>query len=145
MVRCCEETLLTDPRTYLCIMNIGFDAKMALHNGTGLGHFSRTLIRSLSDNYPGNEYFLFNPKPAPLFQLEAKNLHEVLPNSFTDKLFPSRWRDSRIKQDLLNCNVDLYHGLDHELPDDIDNTPVKSVVTIHDLIYERYSDHFSRD
>jgi hypothetical protein len=70
-------------------MNIGFDAKMAYHNGTGLGHFSRTLIRSLSDYFPEHQYYLFNPKPSSIFHLEAKNIHEVLPSSFLDRKFSS--------------------------------------------------------
>ncbi|MFI5131954.1 MAG: glycosyltransferase family 4 protein [Chitinophagales bacterium] len=125
-------------------MNIGFDAKMAFHNGTGLGHFSRTLIRSLSDHYPEHEYYLFNPQPSTLFQLHARNIHEVLPASFIDKTFSTAWRDTRIKKDLVKHNIDLYHGLDHELPEGIRETKIKSLVTIHDLIYERYPGQFSK-
>lgn len=124
-------------------MNLGFDAKMAYHNGTGLGHFSRTLIHSLSEYYPAFTYYLFNPKPASLFQLEAGNIRQVLPNSPLDKIFPTRWRDKSIIEDLKRCNISLYHGLDHELPDNIDRTSIKSVVTIHDLIYERYPHQYS--
>jgi hypothetical protein len=53
-------------------MNIGFDAKRAYHNGTGLGHYSRTLIRSLAEYFPQDEYFLFNPKPSELFKLMGR-------------------------------------------------------------------------
>ena len=125
-------------------MNIGFDAKMAFHNGTGLGHFSRTLVRSLSDHYPEHEYYLFNPQPSSVFQLDARNIHEVLPASFIDRTFSAAWRDIRIKKDLVKHNIDLYHGLDHELPEGIRETKIKSLVTIHDLIYERYPGQFSR-
>ena len=48
---------LKDCNAYFCLrftidnslftMNIGFDAKRAYHNKTGLGHYSRTLIHSL--------------------------------------------------------------------------------------------------
>jgi glycosyltransferase involved in cell wall biosynthesis len=124
-------------------MNIGFDAKMAYHNGTGLGHFSRTLINSLSQYYPAHEYFLFNPQPSSLFQMPGKNIHEVQPSSSIDRIFSSAWRDRRIKKDLQKHKIDLYHGLDHELPNGIAQTGIKSVVTIHDLIYERYPKQFS--
>jgi glycosyltransferase involved in cell wall biosynthesis len=124
-------------------MNIGFDAKMAYHNGTGLGHFSRTLINSLSQYYPAHEYFLFNPRPSSLFQMQGKNIHEVRPSSFIDRIFSSAWRDSRIKKDMEKQKIDLYHGLDHELPAGIAQTGIKSVVTIHDLIYERFPKQFS--
>jgi hypothetical protein len=124
-------------------MNIGFDAKMAYHNGTGLGHFSRTLIQSLSEYYPEHEYYSFNPKPSSLFEMKEKNIHEVLPGSFIDRTFSSAWRNSSIKKDLKKYKIDLYHGLDHELPEGIDKTGIRSVVTIHDLIYERYPEQFS--
>jgi len=124
-------------------MNIGFDAKMAYHNGTGLGHFSRTLIRSLSEYFPEHKYYLFNPKPSTLFQLQGKNIHEALPGSMIDRLFPTAWRTTGIKKDLKKNKIDLYHGLDHEIPVGIDETGIKSVVTIHDLIYERFPEQFS--
>lgn len=130
------------PDLSLQTMNIGFDAKMAYHNGTGLGHFSRTLINSLSEYYPEHEYYLFNPKASSFFQLQAKNIHEVLPHSFINKTFSSAWRNSGIKKDLKKNKIDLYHGLDHEIPNGIDKTGIKTVVTIHDVIYERYPEQF---
>lgn len=124
-------------------MNIGFDAKRAYHNGTGLGHYSRTLISSLANFYPENEYFLFNPKLTSKFHLpQLKNIHEVLPK-FPDSLFPSAWRSSWVKKDLKKKNIDLYHGLSHEIPIGIQNTKIKSVVTIHDLIHERYPEQYN--
>lgn len=123
-------------------MNIGFDAKRAYHNQTGLGHYSRTLIHSLSRYYPAHDYFLFNPKSSSLFQFEEKNVHEILPR-FPSTLFSSAWRSSWVKNDLKKLNIDLYHGLSHEIPIGIQNTNVRSVVTIHDLIHERYPGQYN--
>ena len=119
-------------------MNIGFDAKRAYHNGTGLGHYSRTLIRSLAEYFPQHEYYLFNPKPSELFKLNGKNIHEVLPSKLLHKTLSSVWRSTWIKKDLEKLNIDLYHGLSNEIPLDIHKTDIKSVVTIHDLILERF-------
>lgn len=124
-------------------MNIGFDAKRAFHNGTGLGHYSRTLIHSLSAFHPEHQYYLFNPKPGELFQLKGGNLHEVLPNGVFSKLFRSAWRSSWVTKDLKRLKIDLYHGLSHEIPIGIKNTGIKSVVTIHDLIHERYPEQYN--
>lgn len=124
-------------------MNIGFDAKRAYHNGTGLGHYSRTLIRSLSEYWPEHSYYLFNPKPSSLFSLQANNIHEVLPGDFLSRLFPSAWRSSWVKKDLGKYNIDLYHGLSHEIPLGIKQTGIKSVVTIHDLVHERYPEQYN--
>ena len=124
-------------------MNIGFDAKRAFHNGTGLGHYSRTLIRLLADQYPEHEYFLFNPKRSSAFELKGANLHEILPNNFFHSLFSSAWRSSWVKTDLKKNKINLYHGLSHEIPVGIANTGIKSVVTIHDLIHERFPEQYN--
>ena len=124
-------------------MNIGFDAKRAYHNQTGLGHYSRTLIRSLATNFQQHQYFLFNPKPSTLFQFDdLPNVKEVLPASFLSKKLSSAWRSNWIKKDLKKLNIDLYHGLSHEIPVNIKQTRIKSIVTIHDLIHERYPEQY---
>src|SRR5258705_890190 len=125
-------------------MNIGFDAKRAFHNGTGLGHYSRTLIRSLADYFPQHEYFLFNPKPSELFQLNGKNIHEVLPTKLLHKTLSSVWRSAWVKDDLEKLDIDIYHGLSNEIPLDIHKSGIKSVVTIHDIIFERYPEQYSK-
>lgn len=124
-------------------MNIGFDAKRAFHNGTGLGHYSRTLIRSLSEYYPEHQYYLFNPKRSADFELKGDNLHEVLPTGFLNRSFSSVWRSSRMKKDMKRMGIDIYHGLSHEIPLGIRKTGIRSVVTIHDLIHERYPEQYS--
>ena len=124
-------------------MNIGFDAKRAFHNKTGLGHYSRTLVRSLAKYFPEHQYYLFNPKPSSLFDLKGDNLHEVLPGGFPNTLFRSAWRSSWVKKDLKKYKIDLYHGLSHEIPLGIQQTGIKSVVTIHDLIHERFPEQYN--
>ncbi|OSZ77420.1 group 1 glycosyl transferase [Chitinophagaceae bacterium IBVUCB2] len=124
-------------------MNIGFDAKRAYHNGTGLGHYSRTLLQSLSEYYPEHQYYLFNPKSSGSFEVKGKNIHEVLPQGLISKMFSSAWRSSWVKKDLKRLNIDLYHGLSHEIPMGIEQTGIKSVVTIHDLIHERNPEQYN--
>ncbi|TMI63518.1 MAG: glycosyltransferase family 4 protein [Bacteroidetes bacterium] len=125
-------------------MNIGFDAKRAYHNQTGLGHYSRTLIHSLAEYYPEHQYYLFNPKPSSLFSFGEKNIQEVQPSSFLHKTFSSAWRSSWVKKDLQKLKIDLYHGLSHEIPMDIHQTQIRSVVTIHDLVHERHPEQYSK-
>ena len=124
-------------------MNIGFDAKRAYHNQTGLGHYSRNLIHSLAEFDPQNEYYLFNPKRSGVFCFEEENVHEVLPHTFPSTFFRSAWRSSWVKKDLKKLKIDIYHGLSHEIPIGIQDTRIKSVVTMHDLIHERYPDQYN--
>jgi glycosyltransferase involved in cell wall biosynthesis len=123
-------------------MRIAFDAKRAFHNGTGLGHYSRTLIQSLASFYPSNDYLLLNPTPSNTFKLEGANLTEIRPSSWLTKIFSSHWRSSGCIADLKKHNVALYHGLSHEIPYGIHKKGIPSVVTMHDLIFERYPNQY---
>ncbi|HRH49882.1 MAG TPA: glycosyltransferase family 1 protein [Panacibacter sp.] len=125
-------------------MNIAFDAKRAYNNTTGLGHYSRTLIASLATYYPEHEYFLCTPKTSNRFNTSAfQNVHVVTPQQFPATAFKAAWRSSWVKKDLEQLNIDLYHGLSHEIPMGIEKTGIKSVVTIHDLIFERYPKQYN--
>lgn len=124
-------------------MNIGFDAKRAYHNNTGLGYYSRTLIQLLSGYFPEHQYYLFNPRPGSAYQFPGNNIHEINPSRFPSTLFRSAWRSSWVTRDLKDLKIDLYHGLSHEIPVGIPKTGVKSIVTIHDLIHERFPHQYN--
>jgi glycosyltransferase involved in cell wall biosynthesis len=124
-------------------MNIGFDAKRAYHNETGLGNYSRTLVTDLSTLYPEHQYFLFNPKPSKKYALHGDNIHEVLPQKKLHQIFNFIWRSHWIKSDIIKKNIDLFHGLSHEIPTGLKKAGIKSVVTIHDLIFLRYPEQYN--
>lgn len=128
--------------TFFATMNIGFDAKRAYHNNTGLGFFSRVLIRLLADQYPEHTYYLFNPKPGRSFHPEQKNIREVLPGALLHRLLSAAWRSRWVTKDLSRMGIDLYHGLSHEIPAGLPNTGIPSVVTIHDLFPEIYPEQY---
>lgn len=126
-------------------MRIGFDAKRAFQNSTGLGHYSRTLISSLALYFPENDYYLFAPKITNRYNTrDYPNLKTISPLRFPYKILRSAWRSSGVKKDLLNNNIDLYHGLSHEIPAGIKQTGIPSVVTMHDLIFERYPHQYKK-
>ncbi|MGY8989839.1 MAG: hypothetical protein ACKVJA_06235, partial [Flavobacteriales bacterium] len=128
-------------------MRIGFDAKRAFYNNTGLGNYSRDAIRILSLFYPDNYYFLYTPKAKKnkrLFFLKNRETTFVrTPFSFVGNLFKKYWRTSDIVKDLQLDEIDIFHGLSQELPLGIEKTNIKCVVTIHDLIFIRYPHLFS--
>ena len=72
-------------------MIIGFDAKRAYQNFTGLGNYSRDLIENLVEIYPENEYRLFAPKeydnPRLNFLSNNKNISSIFPESPINKTF----------------------------------------------------------
>lgn len=123
-------------------MKIGFDAKRAFLNNSGLGNYSRTLIKSLNAHYPQNEYALFTTKKSgndfEKFISSAINIQIFEPQHFIDKKLRSRWRSFGITDLLIQNKIDVYHGLSNELPFNIDHFKGKKIVTTHDLIFLRY-------
>lgn len=128
-------------------MRIGFDAKRAFYNQTGLGNYSRDSIRILSHYYQDNDYFLYTPKLIQnnrfSFLHDRENCHTRVPFSLLGNLFKKYWRSKNIVKDLIQDEIDIYHGLSHELPIGIEKTKIKSVVSIHDVIFIRYPHLFT--
>lgn len=119
-------------------MRIGFDAKRAFRNRSGLGNYSRSTISLLSRQYPENEYFLFTPQSGgELFEV-LPSYSVVQPDSFLSRTFKSAWRSFAISSLIKENQLDIYHGLSNELPFGIQKTNCKSIVSIHDLIFLRY-------
>lgn len=123
---------------------IGYDAKRIFHNRTGLGNYGRDLIRIMSKHFSDNYYYLFNTKQKTVNRLKAKkNIVEFLPKSFFSRKFSSLWRMLYIVGRLKKENVKLYHGLSGEIPFGLRSRKIKSIVTIHDLIFLRYPQFYS--
>lgn len=115
-------------------MKIGFDAKRLYNNFTGLGNYSRTLVTNLMRLYPEDKIVLYTPK------LKIKPLNGT--QTITPRKRKLTWRSWGIKKDILKENVQIYHGLSHDLPFGIHKTDIKCVVTIHDVCYRTYPDMF---
>jgi glycosyltransferase involved in cell wall biosynthesis len=124
-------------------MTIGYDAKRAFLNNTGLGNYSRWLIKAIATFYPEEQYILYTPKTKDNQHLvllsKLSNTQIQTPNS---KFLSSLWRSKGIVKDLQKDGVELYHGLSHELPLGIKQSGVKSVLTVHDLIFMRYPQYY---
>ena len=116
-------------------MKIGFDAKRAFNNKSGLGNYSRDVIRALAKN-KNDTIFLFTPKQNnAVFDIKEAKL--IYPPDGIDSWIPAYWRSFSIMKEVRSLQLDIFHGLSNELPFTLD-TSVKKVVTIHDLIFKRY-------
>lgn len=127
-------------------LRIGFDAKRAFNNGTGLGNYSRFVIRTLVRYFPEHEYFLFTPAVRPEFEgwlEEAPNIHLVTPETFLQRTFSSAWRSYSVTDLVQQFQLDVFHGLSNELPRGIEKLGLRKIVTIHDLIFLRYPGYYS--
>jgi len=120
-------------------MKIGFDAKRAFFNRSGLGNYSRWIIDALTQFNPEHEYYLYKLKSEEGVHFDGlKQCHIITPQSSLYKSFPNLWRTSGITKDIDRNELDIYHGLSHELPIGISKTKAKSVVTMHDAIFMRF-------
>lgn len=129
-------------------MRIGFDAKRAFSNFTGLGNYSRSTLKLLTELHPEHEYFLYNPRVPDENQIKFLDLphhakvHIKIPQTFFFEIFSSTWRRYGITADIVRDKIDLYHGLSHEIPVNIHKTNIKSIVTIHDLIFKVFPQYY---
>lgn len=122
-------------------MKIGYDAKRAVNNNTGLGNYSRLVIDTIAST--GDDSLVLyapklrdNPRLTPL--LELPNVTICGPDSWTGRKLSSLWRTRGITRQLRRDGIELFHGLSNELPLNILSSGIPSVVTIHDIIFRRF-------
>lgn len=123
-------------------MRIGFDAKRLFLNYTGLGNYSRIIVSNLQKHFPQYEYHLYTPRV-----IKNKDTEQFFDKSkFTihqsKSSFKSYWRSFSIVKDLKRDNIDVFHGLSAELPFGLAKAGIKSVVTVHDLIFRFFPDDY---
>lgn len=125
-------------------LTVGYDAKRAVNNVTGLGNYSRLVIGSMAALYPQNTCKLFAPRLpddcriAPL--LAQPNVEAYTPRGMW-KHVPALWRTFEAGMAAAEAGCDIYHGLSNEIP--LGPLPCASVVTIHDLIWRRVPQDYS--
>lgn len=128
-------------------MNIGFEAKRFFTNNTGLGNYSRFVVRALSSHFPENAYYLYTPRDPghtdTLDILKNKNVEVITPGKFY-KVFhtTSIWRTWGISKESTIGRLNVFHGLSQELPLNLPKK-LKKILTVHDLIFYRYPQFYN--
>ena len=134
-------------------VNIGFDAKRIVSNATGLGSYGRTLVNDLlrltsqqAATSPEYQFHLYAPDEG------RSDLRSQIPLTANCQFHygkltvppygTSLWRTFGIVKDLQRDGIRLYHGLSGELPIGIRRSGIRSVVTIHDLIFLRHPEFY---
>lgn len=140
-VRCVDDVMRHDRYT------IGFDAKRANANRTGLGNYSRFVIEALARACGSGAYFrLYIPERRANREFDLltdiPNVEAMVPRGGLWQRFSAVWRTLRVAADARCDGVALYHGLSNELPAGLARRGIRSVVTIHDLIFLRYPSYY---
>ena len=119
-------------------MTIGYDAKRLFHNSSGLGNYARALVDNLQTYHPDITSILYTPSTPKDYQ----NLHWSNRIAVPELSPGPLWRSYVVTHQLKTDNVDLYHGLSNELPFNIRRGKVKSIVTVHDLIFKAFPETY---
>lgn len=124
-------------------MRIGFDAKRAFNNRRGLGNYSRETLRILTTLSPENQYYLFTPRIDPSIGYECPPHAQLITPKVRGTMPQSLWRTFSIAKEAKKQQIDLYHGLSHELPYGIEKNGIRTVLTMHDLMFVTHPELFS--
>ena len=128
-------------------IKIGLDAKRIVRNGTGLGSYGRTLANDLAA-VDGLDLLLYAPDKGRMDLrgqvAERQNLHYCYPKGLTwMPFYKSYWRTRGMVGQIQRDGVQVFHGLSGELPIGIRKRGIKTVVTIHDLIFMRHPEYYN--
>ena len=118
-------------------MKIALDAKRAFHNNRGLGNYSRDTIRILK-RFSTDELLLLNPSTRHNLPFDEARGLQVLTPRCQNAVSAALWRSYGCSADLRKQGVRLFHGLAQEMPLGLKGSGIRTVVTMHDLIFLRY-------
>jgi len=127
------------------ILQIGFDAKRLFLNHSGLGNYSRSLVSGLGEDFPDHRYHLYTTDVG-----DREDCRAYLEGAPYEVHTPPRgipgsvWRSMSMAKQFSRDGLDIFHGLSNELPVGIRKSGIRSAVTIHDLIFRHYPEHYSR-
>ena len=130
-------------------MTIGFDAKSIVCNITGFGNYGRTLVGDMAEAVPaGTVLNLYSPVRGDEALRHQLTLRPCMRFVYPDAAginapLQALWHMRGMVKDLVRDGVRLYHGLAGELPVGIREAGIRTVVTIHDLIFMRYPEWYS--
>ncbi len=128
-------------------MKIGYDGKRAVNNMTGLGNYSRLVIEAMARRHPGDDHMIYapeqlsNPRLDPILHLQ--NVALRTPPRFW-ALPKALWRSWGVTADIRRDDVDIYMGLSNELPLNIRHAAVPTVLVMHDVIYRRLPECYTK-
>jgi glycosyltransferase involved in cell wall biosynthesis len=109
--------------------SVGFDAKRAFCNSSGLGNYARNHIRMMVSALSANRVVLFSPYIVDLEfadEMKQAGVRILLPTSKT-----LLWRQFGMAKTIKESGVSVFHALSPELPVGLS---IPAIVTVHDTI-----------
>ena len=113
-------------------MRVGIDARLFSEPVTGIGRYTREVIKELI-NKPG-QYQLYSPIPITDEDFYKNNV-EIRSANFNSRVQKMLWSQTHMPYLASKDKVDLFWGTTHRLPHYLPNN-IARVVTIHDLVWK---------
>ena len=129
------------------MITVGIDAKRIVRNGTGLGSYGRTLVNDLIRMGDSDMQLRLYAPDEGRDELRGQiigdgNVQFCYPTGHPSALRKAWWRSRGVVDYLKRDGVNVYHGLSGELPMGLRKNGIRSVVTIHDLIFMRHPEYY---
>lgn len=127
------------------MVKIAFDAKRLFNNVSGLGNYSRNTVNMLSDHYTQNQYHLFTPEKNEDIRFNCGgNVFDHTPEGHWNfGVLKSVWHGYGMLNDLKNLGVDIFHGLTNEMPLNKPDKRIRTLVTIHDVVFATNPEYYN--
>jgi len=116
-------------------MIIGVDARPLSYRLTGIGYYLWHLLKAIGTADQKNSYILISNKKIP-FDCPRQNWRKV-EGHMGARFLSTFWMQAFAPYFARRMRLDLFWGPRHHLPLLLPNN-VKTVVTIHDLVHQRY-------
>ena len=124
------------------MIKIGFDAKRLFKTKSGLGAYSRSLVRQILYQFPDVKIHLYTPQyeendDTRFFSNHARVRVHVIPWP------PWLWRSFLLPLIINRHKLDVFHGLSAELPFLRIRKGTKKVMTVHDVIFKSHPHYYT--
>ncbi len=114
-------------------MRIGIQARFLIHPYTGIGQYTRNLLRGLAKVDKTNEYFLFTPEHVDLKLPENFQQIRVAEKDYASGSYRKyHWEHKQVPAEMEKMELDIAHFLYPANP--VKKMKMPTVVTVHDVI-----------
>lgn len=114
-------------------MKIGINARFLVHPFTGIGQYTRSLVKTMAKMAPENEYLLFTPELVEIDLPEnCKQIRVVEKEIRSASMRKAHWEHVLLPKEMERFEVDIAHFLYPSNPRR--KLPMPTIVTVHDVI-----------
>lgn len=127
---------------------IGCDGRKAQIEGDEIGNYSRFIIDALAKSCGSSTYFhMYAPHEGRSEEFRAltkrENIEATEPDGLFWRLVHPLWQLTKLSKDAKQNNVELFLGLNNDIPWGLSYNNIRSVITIHDIGYLNRTTHMN--